>query len=217
MRIHFRVVCFAALAVLSACTNTTKAPSAVQSKLEDKFNDRQDHHSYANPSEVRVQHVALDLDVSFAEKVLRGSAILSLDRPNREKPLIIDSRDLKISRVEASADGISWSPTTFQTGNADRVLGAPVSIALPSTAKQVRIFYETAPTASGLQWLTPPQTAGKKHPFLFTQSQAIHARSWIPTQDSPGVRVHLSREDPSAEGLRAVMSARNDPKQKGTD
>jgi leukotriene-A4 hydrolase len=214
VRIHICVVCSAAL-LLNACTTTTKAPSAVQNQLENKFDDRQDHHSYSNPSEVRVQHVALDLDVSFADKVLRGAAVLSLDRPNREKPLIIDSRDLKISRVEASADGTSWSPTTFQLGSVDRVLGTPVTIALPTAAKQVRIFYETAPTASGLQWLTPQQTAGKKHPFLFTQSQAIHARSWIPTQDSPGVRVQYSAKIRVPAGLRAVMSARNDPMQKG--
>ena len=73
-------------------------------------------HSYANPHEVRVQHVALDLDVFFAEKVLRGSATLTLDREQRDKPLILDSRDLKISKVEVSSDGNTWSPTTFQVG-----------------------------------------------------------------------------------------------------
>jgi leukotriene-A4 hydrolase len=190
----------------------------VQSKLEEQFSDREDRHSYARPLEVRVQHVSLDLDVSFSQKTLRGSATLVLDRPQRDKPLIVDSRDLKISRVEASADGVTWTDTTFEVGNVDKVLGAPVSIALPPAAKQVRVFYETAPTASGLQWLTPQQTAGKKHPFLFTQSQAIHARSWIPTQDSPGVRVRYSAKIRVPAGLRAVMSARNDPNQKaGTE
>lgn len=212
MRIHFPVVLPAAFLLAAACT---KAPPPVQSRLEEKFSERRDIHSYSNPTEVRVNHVGLDLDVSFTDKVLRGSATLTLDRPVRDKPLILDSRDLKISRAETSADGVTWAPTGFQVGSVDRILGAPLSVTLPVDAKQVRIFYETAPTASGLQWLTPQQTAGKKHPFLFTQSQAIHARSWIPTQDSPGVRVRYSAKIRVPAGLQAVMSARNDPMQKG--
>ena len=68
---------------------------------------------------MRVRHVALDLSVSFPEKVLRGSATLTIDRENAGKPLILDSRDLKISRVEVSPDGTTWAPATFQIGAAD--------------------------------------------------------------------------------------------------
>jgi leukotriene A-4 hydrolase/aminopeptidase len=198
---------------MSACS---KAPSPVQNTKENPYSNRQDYHSYANPRDVRVRHVALDLDVLFPEKVLRGSATLTLDRVNADKPLILDSRDLKVSRAEASPDGNTWAPAPFQTGSADRILGSPLTITLPPKATQVRIFYETVPTASGLQWLTPAQTAGKKHPFLFTQSEAIHARSWIPTQDTPGVRVTYSAKIRVPKGLRAVMSARNDPAQQGS-
>jgi leukotriene A-4 hydrolase/aminopeptidase len=187
----------------------------VQSKTDEIASDREDIHSYGKPAEVRVQHVALDLDVSFEEKVLRGTATLSLERTNRDKPLMLDSRDLKISRVETSADGAAWTATTFQVGKADKILGSPVTVTLPQGAGQVRIAYETVPGATGLQWLTPQQTAGKKQPFLFTQSQAIHARSWIPIQDSPGVRVRYTAKIRVPAGLRAVMSARNDPNQKG--
>jgi leukotriene-A4 hydrolase len=172
-----------------------------------------DIHSYSNPQEIKVKHLDLDLDVNFEQKVLKGTAALSLERVSGSEgaPLILDTRALNISKVEASTDGKSFSETTFTLGPADTVLGAPLTIKLPPGAKSVRVHYATSPGASGLQWLEPPQTAGKQKPFLFTQSQAIHARSWIPLQDSPQVRVTYTAHVRTPQGLLAVMSAENAP------
>ena len=131
----------------------------------------------------------------FEEKILRGSATLTLIEIKRDKPLILDTRDLKVSRVDASSDGTDWQPASLKLVRPDQDSRRAIDDLLPTNARQVRIRYETAPTASGLQWLTPQQTAGKKHPFLFTQSEAIHARSWIPTQDSPGRARDVLGED----------------------
>jgi len=62
-------------------------------------------------------------------------------------------------------------------GESDPILGAPLRISLPRGAEWVRIRYSTSPSASALQWCEPAQTANKARPFLYTQSQAIHARS----------------------------------------
>ncbi len=169
----------------------------------------QDFHSYSNPVAVRVSHVDLDWDVLFDRKILKGTAILTLARANQAEPLILDTRELSIEKVETSVDGIKFSPGTFTVGANDKILGAPLSIPLPPNAKRVRIHYSTAPGASGLQWLEPAQTAGKKHPFVFTQSQAIHARSWIPLQDTPAVRVTYTARVRTPRQLLAVMSAEN--------
>lgn len=169
----------------------------------------QDYHSYANPAAVRVKHVDLDWDVLFDQKILKGSAVLTVDRLSQTEPLILDTRDLKIEKAETSADGTTYTPTTFTLGTADRILGASLTIPLPPKATRVRIFYSTSPGASGLQWLEPAQTEGKQHPFLFTQSQAIHARSWIPLQDSPAVRVTYTARVRTPRNLLAVMSAEN--------
>ena len=147
---------------------------------------RNDPHSYANPGEIRVTHVALDLDVSFEGKTLAGSALLSIDRLAADaNRLVVDTRDLTIRRVEARGSRGDFSPTAFELGDSDPILGAPLSISVPAEAGAVRVHYTTSPGASGLQWLDPPQTAGKLQPFLFTQSQAIHARSWIPCKTAP--------------------------------
>ncbi len=170
----------------------------------------QDSHSYANPSAVRVRHVDLDWDVLFDQKILKGATTLTVERTSQTEPLILDTRDLKIERVETSVNGLSYTPATFTVGTSDKILGAPLTIPLPAGVTRVRIHYSTSPGASGLQWLEPAQTAGKKDPFMFTQSQAIHARSWIPLQDTPAVRVTYNARVRTPRNLLAVMSAEND-------
>jgi len=170
----------------------------------------QDVHSFANPSAVRVTHVDLDWDVLFDQKILKGSATLTVERHSQTEPLILDTRDLRIEKVETSAGGTTYAAGTFTVGASDKTLGAPLTIPLPAGANRVRIHYSTSPGASGLQWLGPAQTAGKKDPFMFTQSQAIHARSWIPLQDTPSVRVTYNARVRTPRNLLAVMSAEND-------
>lgn len=167
-----------------------------------------DAHSYSNPEQVRVRHVDLDLEVLFDRKVLKGSSTLTIERTQAgADTLKLDTRDLKIIKAEASTDGSNFTPAQFALGNSDKILGAPLTIQLPPQAAKVRIEYETSPGASGVQWLEPAQTAGKKHPYVFTQSEAIHARSWIPLQDSPGVRVTYAARIRTPKELNAVMSA----------
>lgn len=173
-----------------------------------------DGHSYGNPEEIRVKHADLDWDLLFDRKILRGTAALTLERPagGRATRLVLDTRDLDIEKAESSRDGRDWAAAAFSLAPADRILGSALTIRVPEDATRLRIGYATRPEASGLQWLDPPQTAGKKHPFLFTQSQAIHARSWIPVQDSPQVRITYRARVRTPKDLLAVMSANNDPR-----
>jgi len=170
-----------------------------------------DAHSYATPDQIVVRHLDLDWDVRFNDRTLEGSATLQVERvvPDAAE-LRLDTRDLAISSVEqSSADG-TWRAAAFILGEADPVLGAGLRITLDVDATRVRVSYRTSAEASGVQWLEPSQTAGGEHPFMFTQSQAIHARSWIPLQDTPGVRVTYTATVRTPPALRAVMSAATD-------
>ena len=172
---------------------------------------RRDTHSFANPDEVVVRHLDLDWDVRFDRRVLDGTATLQIERmADGAGRLRLDTRDLTISAVELSSEGGVWMETPFTVGRADPILGAPLDVTLSEAATQVRVTYTTSPGASGVQWLEPAQTAGKTLPFMFTQSQAIHARSWIPLQDTPGVRVTYTATVRTPPSLRAVMSAAHD-------
>jgi leukotriene A-4 hydrolase/aminopeptidase len=172
---------------------------------------RQDVHSYSNPGEIVVKHVSLDLDVDFAAKTLQGFVTLAIEHTNPAAgQLVLDTRELNVTRAESSSGGSAFSEAAFDFGAFDKILGAPLRITVPADATHVRVHYSTVPGASGLQWLEPAQTAGKKQPFLYSQSQAIHARSWIPLQDSPGVRVTYDATIRTPQDLVAVMSAEMD-------
>lgn len=172
-----------------------------------------DIHSYSEPQKIRVKHLALDGEVLFDRKMLRGVVALTIERsPNAgSAPLVLDTRDLAIEKVELSSDGDTFIPGVFELGATDKILGAALRIPVSAATRKVRVWYSTSPAASGLQWLEPEQTAGRKHPFLFSQSQAIHARSWIPLQDTPAVRFTYEAHIRTPKSLRALMSADNDP------
>ncbi len=171
-----------------------------------------DEHSVARMDEVTIKHVYLDLDVSFDKKQLAGFAELSLDwKKPQAKRLDLDTRDLTIERVSAQRSDGQWVNAPFSLGRRDAKFGAALNIRLKGASPKVRVYYRTAPTASGLQWLEPAQTLGKQKPFMFSQAQAIHARSFAPLQDTPAVRFTYRARITAPEGLRVVMSADNDP------
>jgi len=202
----FLLVCSVSL---FACSQP-QAPSEQLSSDNATISDIEsgtDYHSFSNPDEIKVTHIDLDLQADFNQKSLIGSATLSFDRVNPQATtLILDTRDLTITSVN-----IDGNPIAFKLMAKDENLGAPLHIDVGTQATKVSIFYQTAASASGVQWLTPEQTAGKKHPFLFTQAQAVHARSFIPLQDSPKVRVTYNAVIRTPPELLAVMSAANDP------
>lgn len=200
-----------AVAPLTAQDGAPPPPPSMELSTGEAMDGR-DLHSHARPQDVRTTNLDLDLKVDFARKVLEGTVTLDLVRthPKVDK-VLLDTRNLNIQKAEAQV-GKAWQQTPYLLGKDEGILGAPLEVTLPPNATRIRITYHTAPTASGLQWLEPAQTAGKRQPFLFSQSQAIHARSWVPCQDSPAVRITYSARIRTPKELRAVMSAANDPK-----
>ncbi len=162
-----------------------------------------DPHSFARPNEARVTHVSLDLAADFEAKRLSGTAALDIQRAPMGTEIILDTRDLDIQQVtDRAGRGLQYT-----SGPLDSVMGRSLTISLRPDVDHIVITYLTNPTAAALQWLSPAQTAGKQHPYLFSQGQAILTRTWIPTQDSPGIRQTYSARITVPRGLRAVMSA----------
>ena len=173
---------------------------------------RSDEHSYAQPDKVRIRDLALDLAVDFEKRQLSGSATLGLEWVDpAQRDLVLDTRDLAIAAVEARNGKRRFREVPFVLAERDERFGSKLTITLPRQFEQVRIRYATSPDASGLQWLSPAMTAGGKTPFMFSQSQAIHARSWVPLQDTPSVRFTYTARIRTPADVMALMSADNDP------
>jgi len=166
-----------------------------------------DIHSFSRPDEVAVTHLILDLSVEFADHRLVGSATLKIDHIGPGE-LVLDTNDLAIGRVTLD----SGKEVDHKLGEELKYLGRPLTIPIEASTRAVKIEYASKPGAAAVQWLEPRQTASGKFPFLFTQSQAILARTWVPCQDTPGVRMTYEATIRVPPALLAVMSAENPTK-----
>jgi leukotriene-A4 hydrolase len=166
-----------------------------------------DTHTYARPGIAHVRHVALDLTADFQTRTLSGSASLDIQGLPGATEVVLDIKNLDIRGVSDASGG----PLQYQTGALDPIKGQPLTIRFPALAagqtRRVVVAYSTRPDAAALQWLTPSQTAGGEKPYMFSQGQAILTRTWIPTQDSPGIRQTWEATITTPPGMNAVMSA----------
>ena len=208
-----------AVALAAGCSQEAAAPAAAPTAQKapaapvNAENRSHDESSYAEPDKVVVKDIALDLKLDFDQKQIGGTATYTLEWKQKDaKQLVLDTRELSIAKVEAIAADGARSPLQFVLAPADKVFGSKLTIETPGQPAKVEVTYHTAPTASGLQWLAPSMTEGKKLPFMFSQSQAIHARSWVPLQDTPSVRFTYSAHVVSRPDVMVLMSADNDPK-----
>tara|TARA_R110002096_G_scaffold431885_1_gene647626 strand:+ start:29385 stop:31271 length:1887 start_codon:yes stop_codon:yes gene_type:complete len=183
-------------------TNTSSTETIEDEKMSPKYVN--DPHSYAEPNQAIVKHLNWNAFVDFENKQIKGTANWDIETSSDASNIVFDIYGLRINSVS-----VDYNEATFSIGDFDEEMGSPLTIDIPSGAKQVSIEYQTGEQAKALQWLDPSQTAGKKIPFLFTQSQAILARTWIPCQDGPGVRYTYDAEVKVPAGMLALMSADN--------
>ena len=169
--------------------------------------DAVDDQTFAQPAKARVTHVDLDLALDFDGQSVSGTAMLDVIADKGVSEVILDNDGYAVDSV-TDADG---KPLEFAIGDKVEGKGAPLTIQM-GDAREITIAY-SAKDAAALQWLTPDQTAGKKHPYLLSQGQATLNRTWIPTQDSPGIRQTWSARITAPEELTVVMSglAKGDP------
>ena len=194
--------------LLTQCVDEKAPPINDEMNSEETNNSRKDVHSFAQPEMAKTKHLDLNLTADFEKKTLTGFASFDIENHQADK-IIFDTRNLNIEKVTLDD---SETSTTFKIGEEKEFLGKPLEVVISPTTKKVKIYYSTNPDAAAVDWLNPQQTAGKKHPFLFTQGQAILTRTWIPCQDSPGIRITYDATIKVPKALLPVMSASNPTK-----
>jgi aminopeptidase N len=203
-----RILLIAAVALAAAaCARTGTEPPRTAPAPVLTTAEARDIHSFARPEIARVTHVALDLALDFAARRVGGTATLDIEARPDAQEIVLDSKGLEIASV---ADG-SGQPLGWTLGEGNDVMGRPLIVRLGRAAggrpaQRIVIRYRSAPDAAALQWLEPAQTVGGRHPYLFSQGQAILNRTWIPTQDSPGIRQSWEARIVAPEPLKVVMS-----------
>ncbi|GAA3934844.1 M1 family metallopeptidase [Luteimonas lutimaris] len=202
-------------AVLAGCQRDAAEPATPTPAAKPAMTTSAspDEHSYAEPGKVAIDDLALDLKIDFDTRTIAGTATYTLDWKDKDaKQLVLDTRDLSIDKVEGEGKDGAWQPLQYGLAKRDDILGSKFTIEAPERNAHIRVTYTTSPEASGLQWLEPSMTEGKQLPFMFSQSQQIHARSWVPLQDTPSVRYTYSAHVTSRPDVMVLMSADNDPK-----
>ncbi|MBO6766916.1 MAG: M1 family metallopeptidase [Erythrobacter sp.] len=211
----------ALLLASTACTTMEAAPVATSGPVADRLvspiltsPEAVDSSTHAQPQVARVTHVALDLDLDFDARRVGGVAVLDVLASPGANEIVLDSNGLEIARI---TDG-AGRELAYEIGAMVEAggKGAPLTVQLDG-ATSLRIEYRAPADASALQWLSPEQTAGGEHPFLFSQGQAILNRTWIPTQDSPGIRQTWEARITAPKPLEVVMSGvrRGEPEDLG--
>ncbi|WP_026897212.1 M1 family metallopeptidase [Daejeonella oryzae] len=172
----------------------------------DATENKSDAHSFSEPHKAIVKHLDLDIKVDFTSQLISGKASWLIENLAKSEEIVFDTRQLQIQKITLGDDE---TETTFSLAENVKILGQALKVKINDSTKKVNIYYTTSKDAAAVQWLNPQQTAGKKHPFLFTQSQAILARTWIPCQDSPGIRFTYNAKVTVPAELLALMSAEN--------
>jgi len=183
-----------------ACSQTEK-----KDELTNKEMKIVDHHSYAQPEEAVITHLNWVANIDFDNNTINASAEYDINTAIAAEKIILDINNLDIRSVEDQ----SGNELVYAIGEEKLFLGSPLIIQISENTAKIKISYSTSSEAEALQWLSPQQTSAETMPFLFTQSQAILCRSWIPVQDSPGIRFSYNAHVTVPKGMLALMSAEN--------
>jgi leukotriene-A4 hydrolase len=208
---HYIITCLLVFtcSFIACDSKKTENQSQQQHLVEEKI---EDFHTLSNADSIEFKHLDLNIEVDFTTKSINGVATWTIANYKQAKFAILDNKNLIIDSTWVDDELV-----TPLIGNNDSILGAALQIPIKNASTKIVIKYATSPTAKALQWLAASQTKGKKHGFLYTQSESIQARSWVPCPDGPGIRFTYSAQVKVPKGMMALMSADGNTQKMNTE
>ncbi|KAJ9199973.1 hypothetical protein DTO164E3_4430 [Paecilomyces variotii] len=157
------------------------------------INPPRDPNTLSNYNNWLSTHITANFDILFDQKKVAGNVVHQLkSRTNSEsREIIFDTSYLEIGDVKVDGEPAKWEllPALGPYGNGLKIeLAKGVEL---NKSVEVGISVKTTEKCTALQWLTPAQTSNGRHPYMFSQCQAIHARSIFPCQDTPDVKATI--------------------------
>ncbi len=201
LRRRISLVLFTFLFLVAARQRAVRHPAAwpLTDAPEDVF-------SLSEPAKVTTEHISLDLTADFAQRRLRGTATLDIENLTGTNTLTLDTYQLDVTSV--TLDG--GTPAAWSYGT-NTTYSRPLNVAITPDTDTVTIAYSTTSDAPGLFWNTAAQSYGRQEPYLYTLNEPISARTWIPSQDTPSVRLTYDATVRVPQGMLALMSANDNP------
>lgn len=165
-----------------------------------------DPTSQSNYLQIASEHISVNWRLDFSEQIITGTATHTLRvKEDGVQEVIFDTADLEIESAQIAGVTVS-----HHVEEKHPVMGSALHVSIPTVPQvgesvSVTISYKTRPNSMALQWLDKEQTQGKQHPFLFSQCQPIYARTLLPIQDTPSVKVKYTAQVTSV--LPVLLSA----------
>ncbi|EMC93619.1 hypothetical protein BAUCODRAFT_150912 [Baudoinia panamericana UAMH 10762] len=165
------------------------APDSVAKAAAASIHQPRDPNTLANYNAWRTKHTTVNFEVDYGAKRLKGDVQLSLSKLSNERKIVLDTSFLDVTRVKVDEEDVNFEVASSRI----EPYGSPLTFTVGeqygnATELKVSIDVATTKDCTALQWLSPAQTSNKKHPYMFSQCQAIHARSLFPCQDTPDVK-----------------------------
>ncbi|HSJ87100.1 MAG TPA: M1 family aminopeptidase/hydrolase [Anaerolineales bacterium] len=160
-----------------------------------------DPTSYTDLTQGTIKHIDFRIRVDFSTRILDIEATYQMRQPIQGS-LFLDTFKIEMNDAHVADRHLEW-----EFDASDDVLGKRLHLKNLDGEPGFTLKFRTSPEARALQWMNASQTAGGKHPFLFSQCQTSNARSIFPCQDTPSVRFTYSAKVEAPEELTVVLAA----------
>ncbi|GAA96251.1 uncharacterized protein L969DRAFT_100748 [Mixia osmundae IAM 14324] len=144
-----------------------------------------DKSTLSNYRDIHTEHAVLTWTIDWSKQLVHGSVEHTMIvKQSGLKHVVFDTSFLDIASVKVAGKDAKWT-----LAERKGTMGSALTVDLPAVKEtdhvKILIAYSTTSQCTALGWLTEGQTGPKKHAFVYSQCQAIHARSLLPCQDTP--------------------------------